>query len=172
MGKREDLKINIYFFGNQTFAVMYNFETQKEIAWGRSKCDPHDKFDPQIGAMIALARMFGDEVEYNTDDDDEYKHYTEHERNLIDNGYHLIRDGYPKKDGKYLLRVPNTSGIGESEFELNYTKKHGVFHSVDSLKDLEPLESSIEYYKDAWKDAIAWKPLPKPYKGGDADETD
>ncbi len=77
MGDRSELKIFINFSKDgTTLARMVKFLPNcgtKELKRGTAKCHPDDKFDPQIGAMIALARMFGDEVEFKSDKEEPKK---------------------------------------------------------------------------------------------------
>ena len=88
MGDRRQLTIEITFDENGvTNARMWKNEpgrTPYAIKVGSAMCHPDDKFDPQIGAMIAMARMFGDEVEFKSEKEEPERKLTDAEKAEIE----------------------------------------------------------------------------------------
>lgn len=162
MGNRRDLEITISFGGNCTGAILRNRRTKKVIATGDAFCHPNDKFDPQIGAMIALARMFGDEVEFKPEGEEltlsgeGEKPLTRTEKIAKIDEYHLMRYGFPTEDGMYRVVVERSGGQCEY-YTLHYNAKHRVFFSEPDIIVLTD-EWSVEQYRNFWNNIIiAWK---------------
>ena len=140
MGDRSELKIFINFSKDgTTLARMVKFLPNcgtKELKRGIAKCHPDDKFDPQIGAMIALARMFGDEVEFHANEEKPKekpeRKLTDAEKKALEKGYTLVRDRLPSctaYDGKYtVMTVEGCEGAN-----LYWSHKYKTF----TVRDLD-----------------------------------
>lgn len=174
MGDRSELKIFINFSKDGTtlarmVKLLPNCGT-KELKRGTAKCHPDDKFDPQIGAMIALARMFGDEVEFKSEKEAETKREAPHrmspvEKRAKDNGYTLVRDRLPSctaYDGTYYVMT----GKGCEGGGLYWSHKFQSFSSLDHDNDDRSNSKDGEIARKIWMDGtdgvpiIAWKPQP------------
>lgn len=169
MGDRSELKIFINFSKDGTtlarmVKLLPNCGT-KELKRGTAKCHPDDKFDPQIGAMIALARMFGDEVEFKSEKEEPERKLTDFEKDALKKGYTLVRDRLPSctaYDGRYYVIVGNGCGGGG----LYWSHKFQSFSSLDHDKDEHSNAKDGEIAREIWMDntakgsVIAWKPQP------------
>ena len=172
MGDRRQLTIEITFDENGvTNARMWKKEPGRPpyaIKVGSAMCHPDDKFDPQIGAMIALARMFGDEVEFKSDKEEPKKperKLTDVEKMALKKGYTLVRDRLPSctaYDGKYTVMT----GEGCEGDGLYWSHKYKTF----SVRDIDNRPGTTD---DGGKEAyrvwmsgkhglpvVAWKPQP------------
>lgn len=171
MGDRSELNITISFTKEGTtharltkISGFGNTASAKLLKTGTAMCHPDDKFDPQIGAMIAMARMFGDEVEFKTEKEEPKKKperkLTDAEKKALKKGYTLVRDRFPgctAYDGQYL--VMDTHG-GEGG-GLYWDHKGKTFTCVN------PDHTSgydRNYAHRIWMESpdsvIAWKPQP------------
>ena len=166
MGDRRELKIFIYFGKDgTTLARMVKYLPDcgtEELKRGTAKCHPDDKFDPQIGAMIALARMFGDEVEFKSEKDLEEDFHSEVEKKAVLNGYRLVRNELPDDEEKvYRIMLSN----GDKGDGMYWNNRYKTFTCTGYMG------SSDEYAEDIrnlWmKNAniIAWKPTRRRSDG-------
>ena len=171
MGDRSELNITISFTKEGT-----TYARLKKISgWGANarvtllstgmaQCHPDDKFDPQIGAMIAMARMFGDEVEYRVEEPE--RKLPDAEKKALENGYTLVRDRLPSctaHDGKYDVMTGNGH-----EGDLYWSHKFKTFSSLNH--DNDDLSNAVdgEIARSIWMGSptvdkgviIAWKPQP------------
>ena len=169
MGDRRQLMIEITFDKNGvTNAKMWKNEpgrTPYAIKVGSAMCHPDYKFDPQIGAMIAMARMFGDEVEFKSEKEEPERKLTDFEKDALKKGYTLVRDRLPSctaYDGRYYVIVGNGCGGGG----LYWSHKFQSFSSLDHDKDEHSNAKDGEIAREIWMDntakgsVIAWKPQP------------
>lgn len=169
MGDRRDLNIYISFGKDGTTqALMVKYLPScrvKELKRGTAKCHPNDKFDPQIGAMIAMARMFGDEVEFHADKEGPERKLTDAEKKALDKGYTLVRDRLPSctaYDGTYYVMT----GKGCEGGGLYWSHKFQSFSSLDHDNDDRSNSKDGEIARRIWMDGtdgvpiIAWKPQP------------
>lgn len=123
MGDRRQLTIEITFDENGvTNARMWKKEpgrTPYAIKVGSAMCHPDDKFDPEVGSMIALARLFGNDLEFHTIEEKPKekpeRKLTDAEKKALDRGYTLVRDRLPSctaYDGQYLVMDKNGGSGG------------------------------------------------------------
>lgn len=173
MGDRSELNITISFTKEgTTYARMSKISgfgttaSAKLLRTGTAKCHPDDKFDPEVGSMIALARMFGNDLEFHTIEEKPKKKperkLTDFEKDALKKGYTLVRDRLPSctaYDGVYIV----IDSIGEKYANIHWSHKHKTF----SLRDLDNESFSalnIELSRKAWMDTnnpvIAWKVQP------------
>lgn len=174
MGDRSELNITISFTKEGTtharlakISGFGNTASAKLLKTGTAMCHPDDKFDPQIGAMIAMARMFGDEVEFKSEKEAETKREAPHrmspvEKKAKDNGYTLVTNRLPSctaYGGVYIV----LDSKGEKYTDIHWSHNYKTF----SLRDLDNKSYSalnIELSRKAWMDTnnpvIAWKPQP------------
>lgn len=142
MGDRRELRITIEFYSDgTTVANMWKHRLgggligALHLKHGEAKCHPDDKFDPQIGAMIALARMFGDEVEFKSEKEEPKKlerKLTDVEKMALKKGYTLVKDRLPSckaYDGKYTVMT----GEGCEGDGLYWSHKYKTF----SVRDID-----------------------------------
>lgn len=183
MGDRSELKIFINFSKDGTtlarmVKLLPNCGT-KELKRGTAKCHPDDKFDPQIGAMIALARMFGNDLEFHTIEEKPKKKperkLTDFEKDALKKGYTLVKDRLPSckaYDGRYY--VMNSNG-NEGE-GLYWSHKFNTFSSLDLDNDDNSNAKDGEIAREIWMDGtkgvpiIAWKPQPEAVEQKALDE--
>lgn len=174
MGDRSELNITISFTKEGTtyarLTKITGFGTTasaKLLRTGMAQCHPDDKFDPQIGAMIAMARMFGDEVEYRADKEEPERKLTDFEKDALKKGYTLVRDRLPSckaYDGKY--NVILASGYGGENTRLYWSHKYHTFISLDHDNDRNSIAKDGEIARRIWMDStkaspvIAWKAKP------------
>lgn len=174
MGNRSDLNILISFSKDgTTYARMSKISgfgttaSAKLLRTGTAKCHPDDKFDPQIGAMIAMARMFGNEVEFKSEKEEPERKLTGVEKMALDKGYTLVRDRLPSckaYDGKY--NVILASGYGGENTRLYWSHKYHTFTSLDHDNDRNSIAKDGEIARRIWMDdtkaspVIAWKAKP------------
>ena len=167
MGDRSELNITISFTKEGTtyarltkISGFGNTASAKLLKTGTAMCHPDDKFDPQIGAMIAMARMFGDEVEFKPEKEEPERKLTDAEKKALKKGYTLVRDRLPSctaYDGRYL--VMDTHG-GEGG-GLYWDHKGKTFTCVipDRMNGYDK-----NYARKIWMESpdsvIAWKPQP------------
>ena len=172
MGDRSDLNILISFSKDgTTYARMSKISgfgttaSAKLLRTGTAKCHPDDKFDPQIGAMIAMARMFGDEVEYRADKEEPERKLTDFEKDALKKGYTLVKDRLPSckaHDGTYYVMTGNGCEGGG----LYWSHKFQSFSSLDHDNDEHSNAKDGEIARSLWMDntakgsVIAWKPQP------------
>ena len=176
MGDRRELNITISFTKEGTTYARLTKITGRsantkvtQLSTGMAQCHPDDKFDPQIGAMIAMARMFGDEVEFHTNEEKTKKKperkLTDAEKKALDGGYTLVRDRLPSctaYDGKYTVMT----GEGCEGDGLYWSHKYKTF----SVSDIDNRPGTTD---DGGKEAyrvwmsgkhglpvVAWKPQP------------
>lgn len=168
MGDRSELSITISFTKEGTtharltkISGFGNTASAKLLRTGTAMCHPDDKFDPQIGAMIALARMFGDDVEFKSEKEEPERKLTDAEKKALKNGYTLVRDRLPSctaYDGRYI--VMDTHG-GEGG-GLYWDHKGKTFTCVNP--DSEMTGYDRNYARKIWMESpdsvIAWKPQP------------
>jgi len=173
MGDRSRLKIIINFTNSgETSATMVKLMDnccKKILKQGIAKCHPDDKFDPQIGAMIAMARMFGDEVEFKSDKEETKKKperkLTDFEKDALKKGYTLVRDRFPSctaYDGRYYVMNSN----GNEGGGLYWSHKFNTFSGIDLDNDDNSNAKDGEIARRIWMDGtdsvpiIAWKAQP------------
>lgn len=164
MGDRSELKIFINFSKDGTtqarmVKLLPNCGT-KELKRGTAKCHPDDKFDPQIGAMIAMARMFGDEVEFKPEKEEPERKLTDAEKKALKRGYTLVRNRLPSctaYDGRYL--VMDTHGGEGGGLHWDHKGKTFTISDPDNMNNFDR-----EYARKIWMESpdsvIAWKPQP------------
>ena len=172
MGDRSELNITISFTKEGTTYARLTKITGRsantkvtQLSTGIAKCHPDDKFDPQIGAMIAMARMFGDEVEFKSEKEAETKREAPHrmspiEKRAKDNGYTLVRDRLPSctaYDGGYLVMDKN----GGSGGGLYWDHKGKTFTicNPDNMTDYDRTCAN-RIWMESPDSVIAWKPQP------------
>ena len=167
MGDRSELNITISFTKEGTTYARLTKITGRsgntkvtQLSTGMAQCHPDDKFDPQIGAMIALARMFGDEVEFKSEKEEPERKLTEAEKKALENGYTLVRDRLPSctaYDGRYL--VMDTYGGEGGGLYWDHKGKTFTISEPDHMKDCDR-----DYARKIWMESpdsvIAWKVLP------------
>lgn len=164
MGDRRDLNIYISFGKDGTTqALMVKYLPScrvKELKRGTAKCHPNDKFDPQIGAMIAMARMFGDEVEFHADKEEPERKLTDAEKKALDKGYTLVRDRLPSctaYDGRY--SVMDTHGGEGGGLYWDHEGKTFTCVTPDHTSGYDR-----NYARKIWMESpdsvIAWKAQP------------
>lgn len=169
MGDRRDLNIYISFGEDGTTQALMVKDLPgrriKELKRGTAKCHPDDKFDPQIGAMIAMARMFGDEVEYKSEKEEPERKLSDFEKDALKKGYTLVRDRLPSctaYDGRYYVMTGNGCEGGG----LYWSRKFQSFSSLDHDNDDRSNSKDGEIARRTWMDGtdgvpiIAWKPQP------------
>lgn len=172
MGDRSDLNIMISFSKDgTTYARMSKISgfgttaSAKLLRTGTAKCHPDDKFDPQIGAMIAMARMFGDEVEFKSEKEEPERKLTDFEKDALKKGYTLVRDRLPSctaYDGRYYVMTSNGCEGGG----LYWSHKFQSFSSLDHDNDDRSNSKDGEIARRIWMNGtdggtiIAWKPQP------------
>ena len=172
MGDRSELNITISFTKEGTtharltkISGFGNTASAKLLKTGTAMCHPDDKFDPQIGAMIAMARMFGDEVEFKSEKEEPKRKLTDVEKMALKKGYTLVRDRLPSctaYDGKYTVMT----GEGCEGDGLYWSHKYKTF----SVRDIDNRPGTTD---DGGKEAyrvwmsgkhglpvVAWKPQP------------
>ena len=167
MGDRSELNITISFTKEgTTYARMSKISgfgttaSAKLLRTGTALCHPDDKFDPQIGAMIAMARMFGDEVEYRADKEEPERKLTDFEKDALKKGYTLVRDRLPSctaYDGRYI--VMDTHGGEGGGLYWDHKGKTFTCVTPDHMSDYDR-----NYARKIWMESpdsvIAWKVLP------------
>ena len=137
----------------------------KLLRTGTAKCHPDDKFDPEVGSMIALARLFGNDLEFHTIEEKPKKKperkLTDAEKKALKKGYTLVRDRLPSctaYDGRYL--VMDTHG-GEGG-GLYWDHEGKTFTCV--IPDGGMTGYDRNYARKIWMESpdsvIAWKPQP------------
>lgn len=165
MGDRSELNITISFTKEGTTHARLTKITGRsantkvtQLSTGMAQCHPDDKFDPQIGAMIALARMFGDEVEYRSEEPE--RKLTDVEKKALKKGYTLVRDRLPSctaYDGRYLV-MDNNGGEGGGLY-WDHKGKTFTISNPDHINDCDRT-----YARKIWMESpdsvIAWKPQP------------
>lgn len=172
MGDRSELSITISFTKEgTTYARLTKISgwganaKVTQLRTGTAKCHPDDKFDPQIGAMIAMARMFGDEVEYHADKEEPKRKLTEAEKKALKKGYTLVRDRLPSctaYGGTYYVMT----GKGCEGGGLYWSNKFQSFSSLDHDNDDRSNSKDGDIARRIWMDGtdgvpiIAWKPQP------------
>ena len=168
MGDRSELNITISFTKEGTTYARLTKITGRsgntkvtQLSTGMAQCHPDDKFDPQIGAMIAMARMFGDEVEFKPEKEEPERKLTDAEKKALKRGYTLVRDRLPSctaYDGRY--SVMDTHG-GEGG-GLYWDHKGKTFTCV--IPDSRMTGYDRNYARKIWMESpdsvIAWKVLP------------
>ena len=168
MGDRSELNITISFTKEGTTYARLTKITGRsantkvtQLSTGMAQCHPDDKFDPQIGAMIALARMFGDEVEFKFEKEEPERKLTDAEKKALKNGYTLVRDRFPSctaYDGRY--SVMDTHG-GEGG-GLYWDHEGKTFTCV--IPDSRMTGYDRNYARKIWMESpdavIAWKAQP------------
>ena len=165
MGDRSDLNILISFSKDgTTFARMSKISgfgttaSAKLLRTGTAKCHPDDKFDPQIGAMIAMARMFGDEVEYRSEEPE--RKLTDVEKKALKNGYTLVRDRLPSctaYDGRYIVMDKNCSCGGNLYWD--HKGKTFTISKPDNMTDYNRT-CARKVWMESADSVIAWKAQP------------
>lgn len=167
MGDRRELKITIEFYSDgHTVANMWEHRPgggligALHLKHGEAKCHPDDKFDPQIGAMIAMARMFGDEVEFKSEKEEPERKLTDFEKDALKKGYTLVRDRLPSctaYDGRY--SVMDTHGGEGGGLYWDHEGKTFTCVTPDYMSDYDRT-----YARKIWMESpdsvIAWKVLP------------
>ena len=167
MGDRSELSITISFSKDgTTYARMSKISgfgttaSAKLLKTGTAMCHPDDKFDPQIGAMIAMARMFGDKVEFHADEDEPERKLTDAEKKALDRGYILVRDRLPSctaYDGRYI--VMDTHGGKGGGLYWDHKGKTFTISNPDHINDCDRT-----YARKIWMESpdsvIAWKAQP------------
>ena len=172
MGDRSELNITISFTKEGTTYARLTKITGRsgntkvtQLSTGMAQCHPDDKFDPQIGAMIAMARMFGDEVEFKSEKEEPERKLTDVEKKALKRGYTLVRDRLPSctaYDGRYYVM----SEEGCEGAELYWSHKFQSFSSLDLDNDDRSNSKDGEIARRIWMDGtdgvpiIAWKPQP------------
>lgn len=167
MGDRSELNITISFTKEGTtharlakISGFGNTASAKLLKTGTAMCHPDDKFDPQIGAMIAMARMFGNEVEFKSEKEEPERKLIDAEKKALKKGYTLVRDRLPSctaYDGRY--SVMDTHGGEGGGLYWDHKGKTFTYVTPDHMSDYDR-----NYARKIWMESpdsvIAWKPLP------------
>lgn len=167
MGDRSELRITIEFYSDgRTVANMWKHRLgggmvgALPLKHGEAKCHPDDKFDPQIGAMIAMARMFGDEVEYHADKEEPEHKLTDAEKKALKKGYALVRNRLPcctAYDGQYIVMDKN-GGYGGGLY-WDHKGKTFTIWKPDNMTDYDR-NCARKIWMESPDSVIAWKPQP------------
>lgn len=172
MGDRRELRITIEFYSDgRTVANMWKHRLgggmvgALHLKHGEAKCHPDDKFDPEVGSMIALARMFGNDLEFHTIEEKPKKNeperkLTDAEKKALKKGYTLVRDRLPSctaYDGRY--SVMDTHGGEGGGLYWDHKGKTFTCVTPDHMSDYDR-----NYARKIWMESpdsvIAWKVLP------------
>lgn len=167
MGDRSELNITISFTKEgTTYARLTKIPgcganaKVTQLRTGIAQCHPDDKFDPQIGAMIAMARMFGDEVEFHADEEEPKRKLTDAEKKALEKGYTLVKDRLPSctaYDGQYIVMDKNGSSGGGLYWD--HKGKTFTICKPDNMTDYDRICARKVWMKSP--DAVfAWKPQP------------
>lgn len=167
MGNRRELRITIEFYSDgRTVANMWKHRLgggmvgALPLKHGEAKCHPDDKFDPQIGAMIAMARMFGDEVEYHADKEEPEHKLTDFEEDALKKGYTLVRNRLPgctAYDGRYL--VMDKDGGEGGGLHWDHRGKTFTINNPDKMNNFDR-DCARKIWMESPDSVIAWKVLP------------
>lgn len=168
MGDRSELKIFINFSKDGTtlarmVKVLPNCVT-KELKRGTAKCHPDDKFDPEVGSMIALARLFSNDLEFHTIEEKPKKKperkLTDFEKDALKKGYTLVRDRLPSctaYDGQYLVMDKNGGSGGGLYWDHN--GKTFTICKPDSMTNYDR-NCARKIWMESPDAVIAWKAQP------------
>lgn len=168
MGDRRELRITIEFYSDgRTVANMWKHRLGSgmvgalPLKHGEAKCHPDDKFDPQIGAMIAMARMFGDEVEFKSEKDEPERKLTNAEKKALDRDYTLVRDRLPSctaYDGQYI--VMDKDGSSGGGLYWDHKGKTFTICNPDNMTDYDRTCARKVWMESPDYSVIAWKAQP------------